>query len=1098
MMTLTHQKVSAHIRKVMKRINAAWGGANDITLFFYLKMSFSNKRLQNQINLGCVIRLKGAHNAQCLPLDNSDPIEIQGRKNCGPTLDGEEVIVKILGSLETKVSDTKQAGTKKTGKTDIQEESVWVPRGRVVYITKKANRKSMKFLCASDAHSSRLMRPLCGTVPKIRIVRDGIESRHRNTHQFVPLHKMRNSKPQLKKDVKLDAKSMDNQLFQVCYLKWEPSCMYPLGYAKKHYPVRNDVEHSQKMLDLMYQVNRKKHKHVQDLQIELGNGIPPQWFEGRKDLSDETTVSIDPTGCRHVDDAFSIKEIRDGDGQKQYEVGVHIADASRFLSKDSELDTEVQSRLFTFNSAVQGQNRPMLPPLISEQFCSLQENEKRLALSAIFLFSSGGSILKKPVIQESIIRNKAQLSYHQAQEIITKDTGISGTSAEIAKAVLNLYRISRNLRKSRMQGSSLYRKCHRKEPGIIADLDAQELVEEFMLLTNETVAKYLMEDNPEIVPLRKQLPPQPKLIDQWESINSDILPLSLYFQRYSGSVLSQKQLTHESQVFLLQPVYKELRQLLNARCGLSRKVASLVGQESLHPQHWLAISDWYSIQNSAIVECARKENNEHFELQKDLYTRFTSPMRRYEDIIVYRLVKAKIHKEPAPYAKDEAEDLCNQITKAQMHYKKYHKACKQLECVAKFQKSPIYMQGVIAKITNEGMHFIFPYMANSHSQKTTFLKYNELSVDRKPEMEEALALKPKCCLVWKKRIYEGTGSHPSARTKESAKEEAPLMLDPHQHAVRLSGIAWKKLQDVLSNVDMDGEQAVLDHLLEELQNTLDSEKPSEGMASEVTSEMKESPLFKHHVCFGLDVMVGGVLQIQVAATCIQGVLQPEPCLLNITPTFDICVLHKRHPIRCFADIATKPVKTRYRDVDEYKGTWQPILAMESAYRAVRDSNPIIVNKVWTKLDRSNNRITGELVMLQSFCKERSIRLVRKDQDREEGTKEQQCLFHYICLRHDTDDRMPQDGAQPGGFAHSTFKNLWMGHATVVEAMIEEDENKMDNEAMIEEDEKKKNLKVRVKFTVNQRDQCCVDPPESLYQRRQMCTVELLGKPLPHE
>ena len=284
-----------------------------------------------------------------MPLDNSDTIEIRGRMNCGPSFTGDEVIVEVL---DTDVGDIKKGNRKKNNKNDnimphhIHVESMKVTRGRVVDITRKnMNRKSTKFLCVPDPYTPHLMRPLCGTAPKFHILHDGLKERHHNSTKYVPLH---DRNLHWKKDVKLDAKSVDSKLFAVRYLKWEDSHMYPLAYASKVYQEGKDLESSQEILELIYQVHRKDHKHAQECQQELSHGIPPRWFNGRKDLSEEMTISIDPEGCRDVDDALSIKELTDDHGQKQYEVGVHIADASRFLSQESNLDKEVQSRIFTY------------------------------------------------------------------------------------------------------------------------------------------------------------------------------------------------------------------------------------------------------------------------------------------------------------------------------------------------------------------------------------------------------------------------------------------------------------------------------------------------------------------------------------------------------------------------------------------------------------------------------------------------------------------------------------------------------------------------------------------------------------------------------
>ena len=1039
----------------------------------------------------CTIQLLGTQRAQCLPLDNSNAIEIRGRMNCGPSFTGDEVMVEILDTEthDTKIGYAKESGENGNNLPDhSHEESIKMPRGRVVAITKKICRESMKFLCVADPYKSYLMRPLCGTAPKIHILHSGLAKRHGDANKYVPLY---NKQRHLKTDVQLDTKSIDSKLFLVYYLEWENIYVYPLGYASEVYQIGDDIASSQEILDLIYHVHRKDHEHVQEYQQELSHGIPPHWFDGRKDLSEEMTISIDPEECRDVDDALSIKELRDDHGEKQYYVGVHIADASRFLPQNSNQDREAQKRLFTYYTAVPGRNYPMLPPIISEQFCSLQENKKRLALSVTFLLSPGGTVLKKPVIEETVIKNKAQLTYHIAQEIITKDKEIRGTctSPQVDAAVRRLYRISRNLRKSRMKGSRLYQDHHWES----SDHDAHELVEEFMVLANEAVASFLMEDGSEIVPLRKQLPPPQSQVEVWERNHINILPLSLYFQRYVGHVLTRTQLTHGSEVLLQNSVYEELKM---TEGDSWQEVASLVGRESLHPQHAVAMADWYRIQNRAIVECPSLENNKHFGLQKDQYTWFTSPIRRYVDIIVHRQVKAKLHEAPAPYTKGEVDFLCSMITRREEHSKKYHRACKQLAFTTKLKKSPVFMQGVIAEIDDEGMDFIFPHMPKGHSQKNNCVRYCDLSVVGKPEVEHEPNLKRKCRLVWHRRIYEDTKFHPSARTPQSAYEVKPQMLDPQQHSVSLSGMEWVKLQDALSSQDL--QKASRGELLGVFQNTLNSRKSMERerMPRDVTSEMKGShELFRHHVRFGLDLSVGGVLQVQMAATCIQGVLQPEPCLVNITPTFDICLLHKKQPIRCFADIATEAVRDVYQNVTQYREIWQPILGMESAYRATKDSDPINVNKVRTQLKRNNNEITGELEMFKSFCKKRQI-LVHTDTD---GKGEQE-LLHYICLRY---DGMPKPNPQSGGFAvpDSTFKNVWMGHAiindiwtTEVEKNDKTEEKNDKTEEKNDRTEEKKDNMIHAKFTVKQR---YVDPPECLYKKKEVCTVELLTKPLPN-
>lgn len=240
---------------------------------------------------------------------------------------------------------------------------------------------------------------------------------------------------------------------------------------------------------------------------------------------------------------------------------------------------------------------------------------------------------------------------------------------------------------------------------------------------------------------------------------------------------------------------------------------------------------------------------------------------------------------------------------------------------------------------------------------------------------------------------------------------------------------------------------------------------------EVTSEMyREDLMVKHYVHFIESLKRGTVVPIQWGCECIKGYLQPVIRLFNLTPEKDICIEHRRDPVKCFAEIATNKVLAQYNSVDYYQFVWLPILAMEAGTKTVSDGDAILCNNVPITLKKSNNDdYYGELKIDLLFCKKRSIKIFTNSKQDEDESND------YICIRYHT--RTEKRYRTSTESSTSFIRNMWVGHAVAKSVSIN--------------DGKQVCLKFKIQHFNDK------PPPELLSCNEvKKCTVEFLTKGLP--
>ncbi|XP_030608531.1 DIS3-like exonuclease 2 [Archocentrus centrarchus] len=357
--------------------------------------------------------------------------------------------------------------------------------------------------------------------------------------------------------------------------------------------------------------------------------IPPDEMRKRKDLREECIFTIDPATARDLDDALSCKQLPDGN----FEVGVHIADVSYFVEEGNDLDAIASQRatsVYLIQKVI-----PMLPRLLCEELCSLNPLVDRLTFSVIWKITPEGKILNE-WFGRSIIRSCVKLSYDHAQSMIEAPEKMFTAEElppvdpvhpidEVHQAVLNLHSIAKNLRAQRFLGGAL--RLDQLKLSFTLDKetmmpqgcyiyqyrDSNKLVEEFMLLANIATANHIYRKFPELALLRRHPPPKAKMIDELQEL-CDQLGIDID--------LSSAGALHKSlNTTLGNDEYTSARkEVLTHMCSRPMQMALYFCTGVLKEEQLF----------------------KHYALNVPLYTHFTSPIRRYADIIVHRLLACSL------------------------------------------------------------------------------------------------------------------------------------------------------------------------------------------------------------------------------------------------------------------------------------------------------------------------------------------------------------------------------------------------------------------------------------------------------------------------
>ena len=402
-----------------------------------------------------------------------------------------------------------------------------------------------------------------------------------------------------------------------------------------------------------YGLPYKYPKKVEDAANKLSAEISAEEIARREDFRNVTTFTIDPKDAKDFDDALSIRKIQTHKapaslprreaqgGESLYEVGVHIADVSHYVTEGSVIDREAEQRATSVYLV--DRTIPMLPERLCNFICSLRPNEEKLCYSVIFVLDEDANI-KRWHLAHTVIKSDRRYAYEEVQEIL------EGKDGDYAEELRILDKMAKKLRERRFNNGAV--KFDREELHFDTDEkghpircyfkksnDATQLIEEFMLLANRTVAEMIGKQKSEVKKEKSQ--------------NSDIKPQTkskTFVYRIHDQPDPQKL---ESLRMALAPFGYKVK-TSGTRGAISKSLNKLMteaqGEREQKLVETLALRSMMKAKYST-------HNIGHYGLAFDYYTHFTSPIRRYPDTMVHRLL-TRYQEGGRSANQDHYEELC--------------------------------------------------------------------------------------------------------------------------------------------------------------------------------------------------------------------------------------------------------------------------------------------------------------------------------------------------------------------------------------------------------------------------------------------------------
>ena len=410
---------------------------------------------------------------------------------------------------------------------------------------------------------------------------------------------------------------------------------------------------------------------VEDAAQAIPSTITKADYAARRDFRKITTFTIDPADAKDFDDALSIRKIEDG----VWEVGVHIADVTHYVQPRSVIDTEAEERgtsVYLVDRTI-----PMLPEKLSNELCSLRPDEESLCFSAVFTLNEEAEVLDK-WFGRTVILSDRRFTYEEAQQIIETKEG------DFKEEILKLDSLAKILREKRFTAGAInfdrYEvKFEIDEQGKPVSVyfkeskDANKLVEEFMLLANRTVAEKIgrvpKNKKPKVFPYRIHDLPDPEKLDN----------LAQFIARFGYKLRTGGTKTDVS---------KSINHLLDDIQG--KKEENLIETVSIRAMQKAR----YSVHNIG-----------HYGLAFDYYTHFTSPIRRYPDMLVHRLLTKYLDLGGRSVSEQKYEALCEHSSSMEQIAANAERASikyKQVEYMT--ERLGQTYDGVISGVTEWGLY----------------------------------------------------------------------------------------------------------------------------------------------------------------------------------------------------------------------------------------------------------------------------------------------------------------------------------------------------------------------------------------------------------
>lgn len=575
------------------------------------------------------------------------PLLILGRENINRAIDGDLVVVEVLPKDQWKEPSTQvieEEAITKNENPDAEESTDLVSEKERKALQEEVKRMHSKTTEGHPQPTARVVgvikrnwRQYVGHIDQSSISQSAQQGRKQDSVFVIPMDRRI---PKIRLRTRQVAELVGKRIL-VAIDAWDRSSRHPTGHLIRSLGEMETKAAETEALLLEYDVQyRPFPKTVLDCLPKEGHDwrVPedkndPGWRD-REDLRHLLICSIDPIGCQDIDDALHSRPLPNGN----FEVGVHIADVSHFVRPNNAMDLEASIRGTTVYLV--DKRIDMLPTLLGTDLCSLKPYVERYAFSVLWELTPDADIVSVR-FTKSVIKSREAFSYEQAQMRVDDES----YQDDLTKSIRTLLALSRKLKQKRMDAGALslsspevkiHMESETSDPIDIKTkkhLPTMSLVEEFMLLANISVARKIYEAFPQTAILRRHAAP-PKT-------NFDELANQLRVKRgLELSVESSKALADSLDrcVDPNEPFFNTLVRIMATRCMMA--------------------AEYFCSGTQAYPEFR------HYGLASEIYTHFTSPIRRYADLVAHRQLAAAIGYEaidPSVRSRGRLEAVCKNI-----------------------------------------------------------------------------------------------------------------------------------------------------------------------------------------------------------------------------------------------------------------------------------------------------------------------------------------------------------------------------------------------------------------------------------------------------
>ncbi|MBL0146350.1 MAG: ribonuclease R [Chitinophagaceae bacterium] len=469
---------------------------------------------------------------------------------------------------------------------------------------------------------------------------------------FIPIEKINSAK--------------DGDRVLVKMTKWEKAEKKPEGEVLSVITAENINDFAMKEILIEAGFPLSFDDEVMNEANALSEKITREEIKKRKDCRDILTFTIDPVDAKDFDDAISIRNMDNG----CYEIGVHIADVSHFVQPNSVLDKSAYERATSVY--LPDRVNPMLPEKISNELCSLRPHEDKYTFSCIFQITNKAEV-KHKWIGRTIIHSNHRFTYEEVQEIIEKKDGLH------YKPILLLNDLAQRFRKERFNNGAINFSSQEvrfklddngKPLGIVIkeSKEAHKLIEEFMLLANRTVAEYISK-----IKINKQPIPFPYRIHATPD-EEKLKPFAAFAKKFGYTF--------------------DMKDEMEVATSFNKLLKEVQGKPEQHVLEQLGI-------RTMAKALYTSENIGHYGLGFEHYCHFTSPIRRYPDVMVHRILQACLDKNLKLDKKmDEKCKHCSDRERKAMEAERASNKYKQVEFMQQFLGDEF--DGVISGVASFG------------------------------------------------------------------------------------------------------------------------------------------------------------------------------------------------------------------------------------------------------------------------------------------------------------------------------------------------------------------------------------------------------------